>query len=429
MRPRLAVPLSLLVSLAAVALPSVATAHPVHNRGLTIAVTPNPIDAGDSVLIYGQLKGPDVAHQPIVLYHRINPHTGYSVVSRTTTTGTGFYEFKRADGVVVSNREWFVRGPNSTHSRTVHEKVMALVDLTSSATQTVTKAPIVFSGTISPAHPGERVRLQVPASRDGAGWRTIATGRTNAASAFSIPYRWRRPGVQTVRAVLPADARNVKSSSDSLTITVEQKQAPSFSILSSQDVIPYGQSATISGTLDKPGTNVVEPNTSVTLYARAAGGTDQAIATTVTSPSGSYSFANETPLSNTAYRVVTTLNPNRSTATLYEGVSDVVTLSATPTTVQLGQPVSFSGDVNPNKAGEEIDLQRLGANGYWHEVSSARIGSDGSYAFTRAFGQPGTEKLRTRIFADGVNVGGASAPVTITVTDTSAPANTLPPAS
>ncbi len=429
MRPRFAVPFALLVSLVAVALPGVATAHPVHNRGLTIAATPNPINSGDSVLIYGQLKGSDVAHQPIVLYHRVNPKKGYTVVSRTMTTSTGFYEFKRADGVVVSNREWFVRGPGATHSRTVHEKVMALVDLSSNTSQDVTNSPVLFTGQISPAHPHQRVLLQVQAGREGNGWRTVKSGETGPDSAFAISYRWRRPGVETVRVLLRKDARNVASSSDSLTITVEQKQAPSFTIASSQEVIPYGQSVSISGTLDRPGTNVVEPDTSVTLYGHTPGGTDEAIATAITQSNGSYSFPDQTPTGNMDYRVVTTLNPNRHTATLYQGVSDVVTLSATPTTVDLGQPVAFSGDVSPNKSGEQIYLQRLGANGYWHDVASGRIAADGSYSFDQAFGQSGAEKLRTRIFADGQNVGGASAPVTITVTDSAAPASSLPPAS
>ncbi len=111
MRPRSVMLCSALSAVALAAAPGLANAAPVHNRGLTINATPNPIDSGDPVLIYGQLNGgTTVANQTIVLYHHINgSHHGYSVVGRTTTNSFGFYEFTRADGVVDTNRSWFVR--------------------------------------------------------------------------------------------------------------------------------------------------------------------------------------------------------------------------------------------------------------------------------------------------------------------------------
>src|SRR5947209_19629838 len=54
MRPRFAVLASLLAALTALAAPTAGSAAPKHNRGLTINVTPDPILAGDPVLIYGQ---------------------------------------------------------------------------------------------------------------------------------------------------------------------------------------------------------------------------------------------------------------------------------------------------------------------------------------------------------------------------------------
>ena len=49
-------------------------------------------------------------------------------MSVTRTNASGLYEFVRADGVVNSNRNWFVLGPDNTHSRTIHEWVSANVD-------------------------------------------------------------------------------------------------------------------------------------------------------------------------------------------------------------------------------------------------------------------------------------------------------------
>ena len=73
MRLRFALLGSLLAVLVAVVAPNIASAAPQHNRGLTINATPNPIIAGEGVLIYGQLRGGNVAGQTIKLYHRVNP--------------------------------------------------------------------------------------------------------------------------------------------------------------------------------------------------------------------------------------------------------------------------------------------------------------------------------------------------------------------
>jgi hypothetical protein len=425
MRPRFAV-LSVLAALAAMAVPSIAAAHPVRDRGLTIGVTPNPISAGESVLIYGALQGTAIANQPIVLYHRVNPQARYSVVSRTVTSATGFYEFPRADGVVVSNREWFVRGPDGTHSLTVHEKVSALVNVSSNVSSTDTSTPVMFTGAVAPDHAGQRIALQVP-SAHGNGWQTFASGRLNSASQFTITHRFARPGIETVRAYFSGDARNIASESDSITVSVQQAQVPGFTIASSSPIIADGQTVTIKGILDQAGTNTVEPNTEVTLLGHATGEPEQALADTTTGSDGGYSFT-QMPSQNMVYRVITTLNPSRTTASLYEGVADVVTLSASPTTVSIGSPVTFNGTITPGSAGDLVYLQRQDAGGFWHNVGVHVVGATGTYRFTRVFGEPGTRLFRTRVYANGVNVGSASSPVTITVTGAVAPASSLPPA-
>src|SRR5438552_8289964 len=104
MRPRFAVLASVLCALVVVAAPGVASAAPRHNHGLTINATPNPINAGDGVFIYGQLNNPPVAGQTIVLHHHISgSHQGFTVISRTTTDSHGFYEFTRTEGIVLTN--------------------------------------------------------------------------------------------------------------------------------------------------------------------------------------------------------------------------------------------------------------------------------------------------------------------------------------
>jgi hypothetical protein len=192
MRLRLVVLGSLLTALAVCAQAGMSEAAPRHNDGLTINATPNPIMAGEGVLIYGQLTGSDIGGQTITLYHRVNPSPHFVPVGRIQTDSFGFYEFTRAEGVVYSNRSWFVRGPGSSHSRTIHEGVQTLVSLQANQTLTHTRQPIVFSGHVTPGHASERVFLQVQRG-SGDEWRTVATARLNGASSYALSQRWRSP--------------------------------------------------------------------------------------------------------------------------------------------------------------------------------------------------------------------------------------------
>lgn len=265
MRLRFAVLATVLATLGLAVSANVAAAAPRHNHGLTINATPNPILAGQGVLIYGQLRGAPVAGQTIRLYHRVNPSPFFTLIGSTTTDSFGFYKFTREEGVVMSNRSWFVRGPGFTHSRTVHERVAAQISINASTTTGDTSTPITFTGSVVPNHAGQRVFLQEqsPTSDD---WRTIDSGVLDGSSNYSITHRWRVPGDRDVRVVLRADPRNIRSESDSVTLTIQQAQVPDFTINTSNPIIPEGSSATISGVLDTAGTTTPEPSTGVSLW-------------------------------------------------------------------------------------------------------------------------------------------------------------------
>lgn len=180
--------------LVAVAAPGVANAAPEHDRGLTIAATPSPIIAGEGVLVYGALRGPADSGQTVRLYHRINPASSFTLIGRARTDATGFYEFTRAEGDIITNRSWFVRGPDGAHSRTIHEQVAPLITLDADTTAAATRLPVVLSGSIAPNHRSQAVLLQEQAALDGNGWKTIASGFTNGASTFSMSHTWALPG-------------------------------------------------------------------------------------------------------------------------------------------------------------------------------------------------------------------------------------------
>jgi hypothetical protein len=423
MRPRFAVLAIVVTTLLAVVAPSVVSAAPRHNRGLTINAIPNPIDAGEGVFIYGHLNVGPVGDQTIVLYHHLaGSGLGYTRVGQTTTDSHGFYEFTRAEDVVMTNRSWFVReaGIHQIHSRTVFERVAALVSLSASSTTAVTGQPVVFTGHVDPSHAGERVVLQQQtASGD---WRALGSGRLDGSSNYSIVYRWRFEGDHTVRVLFPSDVRNISGTANPVTVAVQQKQVPGFTITSSDQLSSYGQSVTISGVLD-------QPNTPVTLWSRNAYQSQfTPVADTSTGSNGSYTFLPQVPSYNTVYQVRTTLAPRRHSAVLLEGVQDVLTLTPSSTTSQVGGQVTFTGTVLPDKAGHVVYLQRLGADGDWHNEEIRVVTNASTFQFGWTFGKAGTYQFRARITGDGANVGGASAPAVIQVAPTTNPA-TLPPAS
>ncbi len=428
MRLRFAMLCAALSALALVAGPGLAGAAPRHNHGLTINATPNPIQAGEGVLIYGQLKGTDISGKTVVLYHHVNgSHQGYTVIGEKTTDSFGFYEFTREEGVVNTNRQWFVRlaAEPGVHSRTVSERVAALVSLAASSSSGDTRHAITFSGHVYPDHGGQRVLLQQQGNGDD--WRTLKVGRLGPDSSYSISYAWRVPGEHNVRVVFPGDGRNVRGVSDSVTVTIQQTQNPSFTTTTTTPAISYGQSAVITGTLDAPGTTTPQATTAITLCHRnlfaesaicdVAGSTDG---------SGNYSFS-VSPTRNAWYFVRVTLKPAERTSDLFIGVKDIITLSASSTGT-VGQADTFSGTVTPNKAGDVVYLQRKGADGDFHTVGTTLVQGDGSYTISRGFGTAGTKVFRTRILPDAANLGAVSQPVTLTVSLPSSPA-VLPPAS
>ncbi len=419
MRLRFTVLATALTALALTAIPSLASAAPHHSRGLTIRAVPHSIIAGEAVLIYGRLAGPDHANQTIRLYHRVNPKPTFSLIGTTKTDAQGLYEFTRAEGVVTTNRSWFVRGPGLTHSATVHEKVAAEVTLATSPNPPsgLTRHPILFSGHLTPNHAGSVVVLQAEkgASDD---WTTLKRGTVGPGSNYQISYAWRTPGERSVRVRFRGDSRNTAAASDPVSVLIQQTEHADFTIQTSDPVVSNGSPYTISGTLFKPGTTTPEPSTSVSLFARQPSASKyHEVSTTTTGLDGLYSFANLTSTTNELYQVRTTFPPKRdSSAVLFEGVQDVINMSVSSPTSTVGGHITFSGDVSPDKAGHVIYLEKLGSDGDWHVVEVRYVKSSSTFQFGWTFGTAGAKEFRARITGGPANVGAASTPVTVDVT-------------
>lgn len=443
MRLRLTVLACTVMACACAALPGAAVAAPQHNHLLTIHAVPQSIIAGEPVLIYGQLKGADSAGQAVQLYHRIAPSQQFTLISTTRTDSDGQYEFTRAEGIVLTNRSWYVLGPAGSHSQTIQEQVAALVTLAPSATDTVTGQALVFSGHLTPPHVGGVVKLQVQ-QENGAEWHSAATTMVGTGGNYQFTHAWPAAGAYDVRVVFPGDARNTAAASDSSTIVVQQAQVKDFTINTSQQIVPNQTPVTISGTLYEPGTTTPEPNTSVSLLERRMENPNNPsttpppfheVTTTTTLPDGTYSFPNVESTTNEIYRVRTTYAPARATAPLFEGVQDTLTIQASSPTSTVGGQVVFSASVSPDKSGHGIELQRLGSDSAWHTVATGVVSPASTYQFTWTFGTAGSKEFRAKITGGPANVGSASTPVTVVVSlppltslPTAAPTPTTTPA-
>ncbi len=287
-------------------------------------------------------------------------------------------------------------------------RIAATVSLDQPSGDLTTATPIAFTGTVSPANAGHRILLQRQVGLEGDRWRPVDGGFVRADGHYTIVHRFLQAGDRTLRTLLLPNRHTLRSPSAPISITVQQLQVAGFTIGSSATPVDFGQSVTIAGALTGG------PSTSVTLYARNEfGGRLRPIATGITDAAGAYAFT-QSPPRNTVYQVRVTSDPHQRTARLFQGVRDVVSIAASATTVTVGDVVTFSGTVQPNKSGHAILLLRLDA-GIWRTVAVARIGDGSSYAIPFTLAAAGTAQYRTLVPGGPVNQRGLSSAVQITV--------------
>jgi hypothetical protein len=419
--PAVAATISLL---AIVPTSAVARKHRSHNGrcGVSIEVVPRQIVAGEPVVIFGRLRCADqsrAAGREVRLFHHlIGQGGGFSYVQSATTDAAGFYLIAGVDGVVETNRSWYVRAL-SARSATKRIRVAAAVTLSGpSEGQLLTGYPnrVTFTGTVSPADAGARVILQRQNSATGGDWRRIGRGFVTEAGTFTIVHTFVVPGDANVRVLVRSQRRNVPSASNVLGYLISQAQNPQLTIQASVDPIAFGESVTIGGKLEGGAGQFV------TLLARGRHQHGFArIAQTQADGSGQYSFPAQSPINNTFYRV---RSAHEASAVLYEGVKDVLSAQVSASTVPAGQAVSITGTVSPDHTGHAIYLERQNAGGTdFHVIEVGLLGAGSAYSISRRLYDPGTKVLRVFVPGGPENEGAASQPFTITVTP--APASTL----
>ena len=119
--------------------------------------------------------------------------------------------------VTLDGNRWWYMTSRGLRSRTIHQRVQALVTLASSETKAAPGDQVTFSGGVSPFHAGRQIVLQ---EFGPAGWQTVAQGALNSASEYAIAYAFPADGLYQVRMYLPWSAKNINSYSAPITIDV-----------------------------------------------------------------------------------------------------------------------------------------------------------------------------------------------------------------
>lgn len=388
---------------------------------ISMQVAPHHITAGEPIVIFGRLRcfHGGQGGQTVRLFHRLPGQQAFTFVQSASTDSGGYYEFSRADGVVETNRDFLVRSDRA-RSRTQRVRVAAQVTLAGppEGTQLFTGKgnAVTFAGTAKPADVGARLVLERQDAENGQGWHRIDTGVVGAGGAFSITHTFVVPGDASIRVLLSnSGQRNVRSASNVLAYEISQAENSALTIEASTDPIVVGQSVTIKGALAG-----AAPGTPLQLLARTRHGHFAAVAETSTTAGDAYAFAPQSPLHSTFYEVK---GGGQSSAVLFEGVHDLLSAAASATSVQQGQPVTFSGSVSPQHAGNVIYLEANDAfDSGFHVIGIGFLGTGSTYTLSHRFYVVGSRVLRVFIPGGPENEGAASQTFTIQVTPAPEPA-------
>lgn len=404
------------VALLSALAPAVALAHPHHGhrakasaaaRRLTIGLLPNPLVAGDPLLIFGRLSGPGAAGRTVTLWRELAGATRFSMVGQTATGPGGYYAITRADGVVTTDRAFYVR-VDAARSRTAHPRVAARVVLTEPAQAATAGQPVVLTGRVIPADVGQGVVLQRQVGRNGDDWRTLTAATVGAGGTFMLTTSFAAAQPVTLRALVGADADTLRGVSSPVGLIVQQSQSAGLTLAPSADPLDAGQPLMLSGMLASPppGGGIV------TLLGRTAGGDFSPLGQTRTDADGNFSFR-QLPVADTVYRVARA--GGERSADVVVGVRDVVTLTAAQPRAALGQTVALSGTVAPDHSGHTVDLQLLGDDGGYHTVTQTRVSPGSLFSFRLQLTDPGAKTYRALLAGGPENETGVSPSVSVAV--------------
>jgi phospholipase C len=164
-------------------------------------------------MISGQLSAPHRARAVVVLWRRLPRQHRFHPTAFTRTDSSGRYSMT---AVIDANRWWYVTA-RGLRSRTVHQRVQALIGLASSETRAAPGDQVTFSGTVTPAHVGEQITLE---QLGPGGWQAIGQAPLSASSSFAIANAFSSDGTYQLRVYLGSSADNINSYSPVVSVDV-----------------------------------------------------------------------------------------------------------------------------------------------------------------------------------------------------------------
>jgi hypothetical protein len=413
-----------------------AAKHQAKRNGacrISAFAAPRFIQSAESAVVFGQLRcpaGASVAGQAVKILQRSAGTPGLSTAGTPTTDATGNYALTTPP--LLTNSVFYATS-GSAHSPHRAVKVAPKVTLAGppDGSQLFTGAgpfrrphnlrsnTVTFSGTASPANAGALVALQRENTVGIEEWHRIGPlSQVGPGGTYSITHTFGEPGDANIRVVVRPSKRNSAGASEPLSYEISQAQNPALTIQSSGNPIFYAQPVTISGTI------VGAAGTPLTLLAHTrTQKTFVPIATTASTAGGTYAFPVQIPLQSTAYEVT---GAGKTSTHLFEGVKYGLTAGVSSNTVQVGQPLTFSGTVTPGHAEHPVYLQAQYPSGIgFHVIQVGRVTAGSTYSISYVPFVAGAKKLRIKVPGDPENQGVASSLFEMSVTP--APAGALKP--
>jgi len=373
---------------------------------------PHLVTSGESVQVFGQLictPATSTAGQTVTVYERSAGGGGFQVIGTSTTGANGFYSI--VPPAITTDSAFYSR---ALGARSANRKVKVAPQVTineppeGSQFHTGVHHHVTFTGTVNPADEGAELILQRENATSNEEWHAIQRGIVGPGGSITIIHTFGVPGDANLRVVIrPHGKFTVRGVSSPRSYQISQAENPKLTINSLTDPIGFGASTTISGTLANGA------NQKVTLISRPRGGTFTKAGEATTNGNGEYSFT-VSPQPSTFYRVN---GAGISSAVLFEGVKYVLTASVSATTIQSGQPLTFSGTVAPDRVGHAVYLERENAfGGGFHVVDVGSVTSSGTYSIVHYMFGSGKQVYRVKVPGDPENQGTSSSPFSIEVT-------------
>jgi hypothetical protein len=411
------------------------------------APAPRLVQFGETALLYGRIKcrpGSAAAGEAVNYFARV---AGAAAAPIGTSSSDTLGRFQLTTPTLEKNTSFFVTagGAVSAHRLVKVSPKVTIAGPPEGSILYTGRGPILhpkgqsalpskvtFTGQVSPKLAGAEVVLQRENAIRGEEWHRIGHAIVGPTGAYSIEHTFSVPGPADIRVLVRRTKFTARGVSESLSYEIVQAQNPDLTIFSSKNPLQYGEPVTISGAY------TAGEGVKLTLMAKPRPLKKFIeVATTTTGAGGAYTFAAQTPLQNTIYKVVAAgAGPaaKRNSAALFEGVKYLLTATPSTTSVHQGSPILFSGTVSPAAAGHVIYLQVLDLQGAgFHILDVGTVGPAGAYSISYIPFVPATRKYRVRIPGDPAHEGTSSAlfPITTTASPgslkTEPPSNSTPP--